>query len=90
MVFIDTRARQRTSVPRWIDRIPAAYWIVGLALLFMPIVANDFVLFQIFGWTFILGMIALSLMFLTGYWGHGEPGPDVGRRNGRLYGRDLR
>lgn len=69
MVFIDTRARQRTSVPRWIDRIPAAYWIVGLALLFMPIVANDFVLFQIFGWTFILGMIALSLMFLTGYGG---------------------
>ncbi|MEO1794812.1 MAG: branched-chain amino acid ABC transporter permease, partial [Pseudomonadota bacterium] len=29
----------------------------------------DFVLFQIFGWTFILGMIALSLMFLAGYAG---------------------
>jgi branched-chain amino acid transport system permease protein len=32
-------------------------------------VANDFILFQVFGWTFILGMIALSLMFLAGYGG---------------------
>ncbi|NNF92726.1 MAG: branched-chain amino acid ABC transporter permease, partial [Boseongicola sp.] len=35
----------------------------------MPGWANDFILFQVMGWTFILGMIALSLMFLAGYGG---------------------
>ena len=35
----------------------------------MPAIANDFVLFQIFAWSFILGTIALSLMFLAGYGG---------------------
>ena len=43
--------------------------MIGLILLIMPPIASDFVLFQIFGWTFILGMIALSLMFLAGYGG---------------------
>ena len=37
--------------------------------LILPAFASDFVLVQIFGWTFILGMIALSLMFLGGYGG---------------------
>jgi len=50
-------------------RIPAAVWAVGALLLLMPAFANNFVLFQVFGWTFILGMIALSLMFLAGYGG---------------------
>ena len=49
--------------------IPAQYWVVGLLLLIMPALANEFILFQIFGWSFILGMIALSLMFLAGYGG---------------------
>jgi len=49
--------------------IPAQYWVVGVLLLIMPAFASDFVLFQIFGWAFILGMIALSLMFLAGYGG---------------------
>ena len=35
----------------------------------MPLIASNFVLYQIFGWSFILGMIALSLMFLAGYGG---------------------
>ena len=35
----------------------------------MPAWANDFFLFQVMGWTFILGIIALSLMFLAGYGG---------------------
>ncbi len=61
-------ATRRTEA-RWIERIPLAYWVLGLALLMMPAFANDFVLYQIFGWTFILGMIALSLMFLAGYGG---------------------
>ena len=47
----------------------AVYWAGGLVLLLMPAFANDFVLFQIFGWAFILGTIALSLMFLAGYGG---------------------
>ena len=59
------RAEQRM----WFERIPAAWWIVGLTLLFLPIVANSFWLFQVMGWTFILGMIGLSLMFLAGYGG---------------------
>ncbi len=53
----------------WLERIPIAYWVVGLILLIMPAIAGDFMLFQIFGWTFILGLIALGLMFLGGYGG---------------------
>ncbi len=53
----------------WFEKIPPAYWLVGIILLMMPLIAGDFVLFQIFGWAFILGMIALSLMFLAGYGG---------------------
>ena len=55
--------------PTWIERVPAPVWAVGLVLLTMPAYANDFVLFQVMGWTFILGTIALSLMFLAGYGG---------------------
>ncbi|MDE2792433.1 MAG: branched-chain amino acid ABC transporter permease [Paracoccaceae bacterium] len=57
------------AAPSWYARIPLAWWITGLVLLFMPAFAGEFVLYQIFGWTFILGMIALSLMFLAGYGG---------------------
>jgi branched-chain amino acid transport system permease protein len=53
----------------WFERIPTQWWVVGLLLLIMPAIANDFILFQVFGWTFLLGMIALSLMFLAGYGG---------------------
>ncbi len=53
----------------WIEQIPLAYWVVGFIMLFMPLVASGFVLYQILGWAFILGMIALSLMFLAGYGG---------------------
>ncbi|MEM6615212.1 MAG: branched-chain amino acid ABC transporter permease [Pseudomonadota bacterium] len=56
-------------LPFGLGRIPGAYWVVGLILLFMPVIASDFVLFQIFGYAFILGMIALSLMFLGGLGG---------------------
>jgi len=53
----------------WIERVPAPVWALVFLLLIMPLVANNFWLFQVFGWTFILGMIALSLMFLAGYGG---------------------
>lgn len=53
----------------WLERIPAIYWIIGILLLIMPALAGEFVLYQIFGWSFILGLIALGLMFLGGYGG---------------------
>ena len=52
-----------------LEGIPAPVWAIGLLLLLMPALASNFVLFQIFGWSFILGMIALSLMVLAGYGG---------------------
>lgn len=55
--------------PAWYSRVPAAWWVVAAVAVLMPAVANDFILFQIFGWAFILGMIALSLQFLAGYGG---------------------
>ena len=50
-------------------RVPVAVWVVGFILLILPAFANSFILVQIFGWSLILGMIALSLMFLAGYGG---------------------
>lgn len=59
----------RRSEPTLLERIPAIVWVLGFILITMPLFANDFWLFQVFGWSFILGMIALSLMFLAGYGG---------------------
>jgi len=47
---------------------PAA-WIVVALLLVMPLIANGFFLIEVFGTTLILGVVALSLMFLAGYGG---------------------
>jgi branched-chain amino acid transport system permease protein len=55
--------------PALMERIPPVWWAIALVLVVMPLFASNFVLFQIFGWTFILGMISLSLMFLAGYGG---------------------
>lgn len=55
--------------PRQSERIPPAWWAVGLVLLLMPVAVGNFWLFQVFGWSFCLGIIALSLMFLAGYGG---------------------
>ncbi|MEL6219391.1 MAG: branched-chain amino acid ABC transporter permease [Pseudomonadota bacterium] len=57
------------ATERRVSTLPIGGWALVLVLLFMPAFAGDFVLYQIFGWTFILGMIALSLMFLAGYGG---------------------
>ena len=43
--------------------------ILGVLLLILPAVAGSFILVQVFGWAMILGIIALSLMFLGGYGG---------------------
>jgi branched-chain amino acid transport system permease protein len=53
----------------WTKRIHPATAIIAVILLLMPLLANEFILFQIFSWSFILGMIGLSLMFLAGYGG---------------------
>jgi len=63
------RLADRAEQRMWFERIPTPWWIAGLILLFLPVVANNFWLFQVMGWTFILGMIGLSLMFLAGYGG---------------------
>ena len=54
-----TTGQQRS----WLERVPAPYWVLGILLLIMPAIAGDFILFQIFGWTFILGIIALLVAF---------------------------
>ena len=46
-----------------------AVWVVAFLLVIMPLIANDFFLIEIFGTTLILGVVALSLMFLAGYGG---------------------
>ncbi|MEM5585671.1 branched-chain amino acid ABC transporter permease [Roseibium sp. AS2] len=51
------------------ETVPPAYWVVGVVLLVLPAFVSPFVMFQIMGWTFILGIISLSLMFLGGYGG---------------------
>ena len=53
----------------WFDKVPPAYWVMGVILLVIPAFVSPFVMFQLMGWTFILGIIALSLMFLGGYGG---------------------
>jgi len=65
-----TRADAAAAPGRsWIERIPAGWWVAVVVLLAMPLVANNFWLFQVMGWSFILGMIAVSLTFLAGYGG---------------------
>lgn len=68
MALVEPR-KTAVAAPNWARRIPAAWWVLALLLLTMPAWANDFFLFQVMGWTFILGIIALSLMFLAGYGG---------------------
>lgn len=68
MTSVGFESRQRLA-RAWFQRIPPGYAVLVALLLIMPGFAADFVLYQIFGWTFILGMIALSLMFLAGYGG---------------------
>jgi branched-chain amino acid transport system permease protein len=53
----------------WMSGVRPSIVLVAVVLLFVPVVASDFVLAQIFAWAFTLGIIALSLMFLGGYGG---------------------
>jgi branched-chain amino acid transport system permease protein len=51
------------------NRAQAVTFLFALFLVMMPAFASTFVTNQIFGYAMILGMIALSLMFLAGYGG---------------------
>jgi branched-chain amino acid transport system permease protein len=64
-----TSAAQRPTIMAWPEFDNPAAWIVAAILLIMPLIANGFFLIEIFGTTLILGIIALSLMFLAGYGG---------------------
>jgi len=61
-------AQRGTVLTRWASQ-HSRILLLGLVLVLLPAVASDFVLDQIVGWALILGMIALSLMFLAGYGG---------------------
>jgi branched-chain amino acid transport system permease protein len=56
------------ALSRWFSR-HAAILLLGVVLLILPTIAGPFILDQIVAWAMILGMIALSLMFLAGYGG---------------------
>jgi branched-chain amino acid transport system permease protein len=66
---IDIAGAQRGgAVSQWVSR-NAAILLLGIALIILPAVVSNFVLVQVVGWSMILGIIALSLMFLAGYGG---------------------
>src|SRR6202050_262610 len=72
MALAESRARgapRAASQPTWLQNVNPAAVLVGVVVLIMPAIASGFVLTQIFGWTYMLGTIALSLMFLAGYGG---------------------
>jgi len=62
-------AARRAIIRAWPELDNPAAWLLALILLIMPLIANGFFLIEIFGTTLILGVIALSLMFLAGYGG---------------------
>ncbi|WP_375787515.1 branched-chain amino acid ABC transporter permease [Bradyrhizobium sp. Pha-3] len=62
-------ATRRALIRAWPEFQNPAAWLVALILVIMPLIANGFFLIEIFATTLILGIIALSLMFLAGYGG---------------------
>ena len=72
MALAESRARDApgaASRPAWLGSVNPIAVLVGAVILIMPVLASSFVLTQIFGWAYMLGTIALSLMFLAGYGG---------------------
>jgi branched-chain amino acid transport system permease protein len=53
---------------QWVSR-NAAILLLGVVLIILPAIVSNFILIQVVGWAMILGIIALSLMFLGGYGG---------------------
>src|SRR5580698_2286442 len=72
MALAENRARAASGTagrPAWLQNVNPAAVLVAVVVLIMPVLASSFVLTQIFGWSYMLGTIALSLMFLAGYGG---------------------
>src|SRR6202161_1688614 len=72
MALAKSRARGASGAatqPTWLQNVNPAAVLVGVIVVIMPAIASGFVLTQIFGWSYMLGTIALSLMFLAGYGG---------------------
>ncbi len=59
----------RSHGESWFDRVPPAYWVLGMVLLVVPAFVSPFIMGEVFARAFIMGIIALSLMFLGGYGG---------------------
>jgi branched-chain amino acid transport system permease protein len=55
--------------PAWLQNVNPAAALVAVIVVIMPAIVSSFVLTQIFGWAYMLGTIALSLMLLAGYGG---------------------
>jgi branched-chain amino acid transport system permease protein len=72
MALAESRARGASGTalqPTWLQNVNPAAVLAGVIIVIMPAIASSFVLTQIFGWSYMLGTIALSLMFLAGYGG---------------------
>jgi branched-chain amino acid transport system permease protein len=72
MALAESRARAASGPamhPAWLQNVNPTALLVGVIVVLMPAMASSFVLTQIFGWSYMLGTIALSLMFLAGYGG---------------------
>src|ERR1700733_8133442 len=73
MALAESRARGASTTAAsqltWLQTVNPAAVLVGVIIVIMPAIASSFVLTQIFGWSYMLGTIALSLMFLAGYGG---------------------
>jgi branched-chain amino acid transport system permease protein len=65
----NARAGRRPALAGWAAAIETRHVVVLLALLIYPWVATPFFTFQIGGQALALGIVALSLTFLTGYGG---------------------
>ncbi len=61
------------DAPRWLKflwlHLSPRHWLAAAALLVFPFAASPFLTFQVGGQSLALGLVALSLMFLSGYGG---------------------
>jgi branched-chain amino acid transport system permease protein len=70
MALADPRTETAvTPAPAWLQSVNPVSILVAIILVIMPAIASSFVLTQIFAWSYMLGTIALSLVFLAGYGG---------------------
>ncbi|MEP0963920.1 MAG: branched-chain amino acid ABC transporter permease [Roseobacter sp.] len=66
----ETSYSSAAEPPRnWFDHVPPGYWVLSLVLLVAPAFVSPFILGEVFSRALIMGIIALSLMFLGGYGG---------------------